>query len=219
MAYYTKDKFNITHIVIALMVLATVLGMMYLHTSTVNKMNKDNIEFERYRDSLEIEKRKLDQMSLLHDKIKLQKHSEKISGITIPDSFPHKELLLIHSEAKKYNLDVGMILRLIKAESSFRAKARSHVGAQGYMQLMPGTFNAFANRLNLKKRNNTANIKVGIYYLNHLYSMFKGYSKKERMRLTILAYNYGPGRVKRNIKRFLGPTFDKYSYLNKILRT
>lgn len=219
MTYYSKEKFNITTIIVAILVLGTIYGIVYLYTNSIEKMNKDNIEFKIKKDSLNLELKKMEQISLKKDKMKFQLYCEKISGIKIPDSFSHKELLLIYKEAKKYKLDVSIILRLIKAESSFRSTALSSVGAAGYMQLMPRTYNTFFKKLNLKKKDNYSNIKVGIYYIKYLKGLFKGYSKKEKMRLAILSYNYGPTRVKNNIERFLGPEFDSYVYLNKILKS
>jgi hypothetical protein len=219
MTVYEKVNFNFTQIIITTLVLAAFIIITYFHMQTITQLNENNMKLRIKQDSIELESKRLEEISMMKDYKKLKKYSEKVSGVKIPETFSYKELSLVHSESKKYNLDVGMILRLIQAESSFKPTAISSVGAQGYMQIMPKTYNSMAKKLKIKKKNTYSNIKIGIYYINYLYKMFTEYNKKDRMRLTILSYNYGPGRVKGNIDKFLGPDFDTYPYLNKILRT
>ena len=56
----------------------------------------------------------------------------------IPDRETRLEFLeTVWYEAKRAGLDPGMVLGLIQVESAFRKYAVSHVGAHGYMQVMP----------------------------------------------------------------------------------
>ena len=53
----------------------------------------------------------------------------------------------IASASSKYGVDEAVVRAIIHAESSFNPKARSRVGAQGLMQLMPATARRFGVEL------------------------------------------------------------------------
>lgn len=56
----------------------------------------------------------------------------------MPDRATRLEFLeTVWYEAKRAGLDPGLVLGLIQVESAFRKYAVSHVGAHGYMQVMP----------------------------------------------------------------------------------
>ena len=77
------------------------------------------------------------------------------------------------------------------------ADARSHAGAMGLMQLMPGTARETAQRYGIPLRNPNdvllpeRNIALGTAYLSQLSNQFQG----NRV-LASAAYNAGPGRVR-----------------------
>ena len=89
----------------------------------------------------------------------------------------------------KHQVDPALIRAVIHAESAFNVNALSSKGAQGLMQLMPGTAkdmgvtNAFDAR---------QNIEGGVKYLARLMATFNG-----DVQLATAAYNAGPGNVKR----------------------
>lgn len=91
--------------------------------------------------------------------------------------------------ADKYEVDPALVRAVIHAESAFNYKAISKAGAQGLMQLMPGTakdlgvHNAF---------NANQNIEGGVKYLAQLLSEFDG-----DIQLATAAYNAGPNAVKK----------------------
>ena len=109
--------------------------------------------------------------------------------------FPVRHLDIVQEHAGE--LDVSLILAVIMAESSFREDARSPVGAQGLMQLMPSTAAEIAVRMGMTNFQPEdvwrpeVNIAMGSFYLNRLVAMF-GCEE-----LALAAYNAGQGRVNR----------------------
>jgi hypothetical protein len=94
---------------------------------------------------------------------------------------------LVETTAKKYDVDPLLVHSVIQVESAYNPYAVSHKGAQGLMQLMPGT----ARRFGVKNTFDTReNIEGGVRYLKYLDSLFPN-----DVRLTLAAYNAGEGAV------------------------
>ncbi|MBX2992172.1 MAG: transglycosylase SLT domain-containing protein [Bacteroidetes bacterium] len=102
----------------------------------------------------------------------------------------------IKKYSERYGFDWRLTLSVMKAESSFIDSAESEKGAQGLMQIMPGTQEYVVRVLEIdnavEPRNN---IRAGIFYLSRLYRYFEDADENDRLRLTLAAYNAGPGRV------------------------
>jgi soluble lytic murein transglycosylase-like protein len=91
--------------------------------------------------------------------------------------------------ASQYAVDPALVRAVMHAESAFNPKAKSPVGAQGLMQLMPAT----AKELGVNNAfNPSQNIEGGIKYLSQLLKQFNG-----NTRLATAAYNAGPNAVKK----------------------
>ncbi|WP_434802913.1 lytic transglycosylase domain-containing protein [Paracoccus albus] len=95
---------------------------------------------------------------------------------------PHAQAM-----ARKYGIPESLFLRLVNQESRWNPNARSHKGAMGLAQLMPGT----AANLGVNPRDPVQNLEGGARYLRMMYNQFGDW------RLALAAYNAGPGAVKK----------------------
>ena len=95
----------------------------------------------------------------------------------------------IRAASAEYGVDEAFLRAIIHAESAFNPRAMSLKGAQGLMQLMPGTANDMGV---LDAFNSDQNIRGGARYLSLLLHNFDG-----NERLAAAAYNAGPGAVQR----------------------
>lgn len=96
----------------------------------------------------------------------------------------------IEETARDYDVDPALVQAVIHAESAFNPQAVSSKGAQGLMQLMPGTARevGVGNALDAEQ-----NIRGGVDYLSRMISLHNG-----DVRLATAAYNAGPGAVRRH---------------------
>ena len=90
--------------------------------------------------------------------------------------------------ARRHGVPEDLFLRLIAQESGWNATARSHKGAIGLAQLMPGT----ARLLQVNPHDPLQNLEGGARYLATQYRTFQSW------KLALAAYNAGPAAVKKH---------------------
>jgi soluble lytic murein transglycosylase-like protein len=113
----------------------------------------------------------------------------------------------IREAAALYRLPEAFIRAVIRVESDYNIGALSRVGAQGLMQLMPGTAARMGVRDAFDARQN---ILGGTRYLRILANGFRG-----DLILTIAAYNAGEGAVVRH--RGVPPYAETQRYVQRVL--
>ena len=98
------------------------------------------------------------------------------------DFIPHAR-----AAARQHGIPEDLFLRLVQQESGWNPRARSHKGATGLAQLMPGT----AAKLGVNPNDPVQNLNGGARYLRMMYNQFGNW------RLALAAYNAGPGAVQK----------------------
>ncbi|HEY8297617.1 MAG TPA: lytic transglycosylase domain-containing protein [Candidatus Baltobacteraceae bacterium] len=94
---------------------------------------------------------------------------------------------LVADAAARNNVPEGLVNAIVMAESSGDPHAISPVGAQGLMQLMPGTAQACGIGNPFEPQ---ANVECGTRYLRELLARYGN-----NVQLAVAAYNAGPGAV------------------------
>lgn len=131
----------------------------------------------------------------------LDSNSEALgSDASVPD--------IVEATARKYDVDPLLVHSVIQVESGYNPYAMSPKGAQGLMQLMPGTARRFgvSNSFDVRE-----NIEGGVRYLKYLSSIF------DDMRLALAAYNAGEGAVWKYNNR-IPPYKETEEYVAKVGR-
>ena len=110
--------------------------------------------------------------------------------------------------ARRHGLDPELVLAVVGVESAFRPKAVSPKGAQGLMQLMPGT----ARSLGVADAFDPAqNLDGGVRHLGSLLTLYGGDVSR-----ALAAYNAGEGAVARH--GGIPPFKETREYVKKVLQ-
>jgi len=94
---------------------------------------------------------------------------------------------LIEDSSRRYQLDPALVKAVVQAESNFNPSAVSAAGAQGLMQLMPGTAASLGVTDSLDP---VQNVNGGARLLRDLLNRYD-----QNVSLALAAYNAGPGAV------------------------
>ncbi len=113
---------------------------------------------------------------------------------------------LINEIARQEGVDPDLVKAIIRVESNFNQFAISRKGAQGLMQLMPGTAGRYAVRNSFDAE---ANIRGGVRYLRSLQDQFGDLS------LALASYNAGENAVLRY--RGIPPYPETKQYVRRVL--
>ncbi|MBI4501413.1 MAG: transglycosylase SLT domain-containing protein [Gemmatimonadetes bacterium] len=98
---------------------------------------------------------------------------------------------LIHDEAVRAGLDPELAFRLVRVESNFNPQARSVANAIGLAQVQLATARHYDRHITEKDLYDPQrNLQIGFRYLRDLHDRYRN-----NMRMALLAYNVGPGRL------------------------
>jgi soluble lytic murein transglycosylase-like protein len=115
---------------------------------------------------------------------------------------------IVRAASAQHQIDADFIASVIRAESANNPHAVSAKGAQGLMQLMPGT----ASQLGVKNSLDPAeNVDGGVRYLRELLLLYNGDMAK-----ALAAYNAGPGRVQQY--KGVPPYRETHAYVARIIK-
>lgn len=115
---------------------------------------------------------------------------------------------VINGAGERHQIDPDFINSVIRAESGFHQNAVSKKGAQGLMQLMPGT----ASQLGVSNTfDPKSNVEGGTTYLRALLEKYNYDVPK-----ALAAYNAGPGRVDKY--HGVPPYYETEAYISRIIR-
>lgn len=131
----------------------------------------------------------------------------------------NKLAMSIVKESIRADFDPLLAAAIIKMESTFKADARSPVGARGLMQIMPLT-GPHASKLAdsswsgvWKLTDPQYNLRLGISYFKYVLKLFRGNTE-----LALIAYNWGPENLRVALKDRKRIPMGPIKYARTILR-
>jgi len=133
----------------------------------------------------------------------------KKSSIIFGSSFnDHQYDHIIRMLCREHQMDFSLVKAVIKAESAFNPRAVSRKGAQGLMQLMPGTARDLCVDDPFDPYDN---LQGGVRYLRQMLDIFNG-----NVTLAVAAYNAGPGAVQNS--NTVPPYPETRMYVRRVLQ-
>ena len=114
---------------------------------------------------------------------------------------------LIDRASRRYGIDAGLIKAVIRAESNFNPRAVSTAGAEGLMQLMPGTARGLGVSNSFDPEQN---VMAGARFLKDMLDRYDG-----NVNSALAAYNWGPGNVDKGTGTLPRETMEYLAKVNK----
>src|SRR5688572_2428802 len=170
----------------------------------------DRLETERAAEVAAVEAAEAEAARVAAEEAKVAAQHALVANFAAVYEIPLELAEDIHDAAEAEQIAPRTAFGLVKAESSFRTKVVSPVGAVGLTQLLPSTARWLVpgtTRSDLMEPE--TNLRVGFKYLRHLIERFDG---NEELALT--AYNRGPGTVSKLLRRGRNPD---NGYAEKVL--
>ncbi|NYF88551.1 lytic transglycosylase domain-containing protein [Tunturiibacter empetritectus] len=145
---------------------------------------------------------------------------EPVAEVKVPDvkaptvvtlmTAPTKEEMheMLAHAGTAHNIDEDLLASVVRAESGGQVRAVSRTGAQGLMQLMPGTASAMGVEDSFRPEQN---ISGGTAYLDMLLTRYH-----DNVALALAAYNAGPGAVDRY--HGVPPYRETRAYVARVIR-
>lgn len=103
---------------------------------------------------------------------------------------------LIEQTARRFQVDVALVMALVEVESGFNSAAVSPKGARGLMQLMPTTARLYGLLDAQELHQPARNLEIGIRHLKDLLA-----AHENQPALALASYNAGQGAVSRHGQR------------------
>jgi len=140
---------------------------------------------------------------LAHDRLRgwLKTHPPETLGPSawkvMRQAYPQRWWDEVKVATEGYSWDRRLFHALVREESNFNPKIKSHAGACGLSQLMPGTAAGCSRRMGMSFTSSqiwdpATNLKIGAWYLDTLHQRYRGNSA-----LSLAAYNAGEGNADR----------------------
>jgi hypothetical protein len=127
---------------------------------------------------------------------------------------------IIEAEAIRQDVPVSLAMAVARVESNFNARAISHAGARGVMQIMPRTAEQDLGVSRYALYDAETNVEAGIRFLKHLIKVYDG-----RVDIALSHYNggsavrqYGELRVIPATRKYVRDVMrwaDHYAYLDE----
>ena len=117
-----------------------------------------------------------------------------------------------------FKIDRALVYAVMRQESAFNTRAKSHAGARGLMQLMPGTAGYMAQKKFRGWRRNqlydpSLNLRLGQKYLGYL---LQHETVKGNVLFMAAAYNGGPGNLAKWQRRIFKRTQDPLMFIESM---
>jgi soluble lytic murein transglycosylase-like protein len=126
--------------------------------------------------------------------VRADKRTGRLVTVAVPTARPASKTpsapiaQMVADAARANNIDPLLVHSVIQVESNYNPNAVSSAGAQGLMQLMPGTARDLGVTDSFDPRQN---IEAGVKYLKYLKDQYQD------DKLALAAYNAGPGSVQK----------------------